>query len=167
MKKIMSIVGIFILFSSCQEQNNESLYLEGDLYYTWLKLGNFYGLPDSLCYHYEYLKDSLGIDEFAKQNSKLMPYIKLLEEWSLVKSPFIYLKMDSSVVIVYLSKDDYEPITKYTYQDLIDTEQKVRLKLVTNKLNTKLYLCKEVISMERIDGETLQKEKKFKIEDYR
>jgi len=41
------------------------------------------------------------------------------------------------------------------------------LKLITEQLTDKLQICKKVISIEKIEGETLQKQKKFKIEEYK
>ena len=95
-------------------------------------------------------------------------YIELLEKNDLVKSPYIYLKTDSdSTFIVYMNPKDYQPITEYKYQDLIDEKQKVRLKLITQRLTEKFQICKKVVLIERVDGETFQRQKKFKIEEYR
>ncbi len=153
---------------ACQSKIDKTLNLEGDLYYTWLKLGSFYKQPDSLYQNYTKLRDSLGIDQLRKEDSTSTTHIEILEKNGLVKNPFIYLKTDSdSTFIVYMTRKDYEPITEYSYQDLIDKKQKVKLKLETKKLTNKLRLCKKVISIELMEGETLQKQKKFKIEEYR
>ena len=166
-KLILILCSILILFG-CQNRPNENPNLEGDLYYTWLKLGSFYAQPDSLYLNYIELRDSLGIEELRKQDSTGTSQIELLEKHNLVNSPFIYLKTDfDSIFIVYMTPQDYQPITKYTYQNLIDNKQKIRLKLITDRLSDKLKICKKVISIEKIEGETLQKEEKFKIEEYR
>jgi hypothetical protein len=168
MKNLIIIAGLILIAFGCQTKPEVKPNLEGDLYYTWLKLGSFYQQPDSLYQNYSQLRDSLGIEELRNQDSTGTFHIELLEKHDLVKNPFIYLKADSdSTFIVYMTQEEYEPITEYTYQDLIDNKQKIRLKLITEQLTDKLQICKKVISIEKIDGETLQKQKKFKIEEYR
>lgn len=168
MKNLLIILSLIFIAFGCQTNHEEKLNVEGDLYYTWLKLGSFYQQPDSLYQNYTELKDSLGIEELRKQDSTGTSHIELLEKHGLVKSPFIYLKTDfDSTFLVYMTPEDYNPITKYTYQNLIDNKQKVRLKLITERLTDKLQICRKVVSIEKIDGETFQKQKKFKIEEYR
>jgi hypothetical protein len=167
MKNLIIILGAIFIVCGCQTKPEEKPNLEGDLYYTWLKLGSFYEQPDSLYQNYTELRDSLGIEELGKQDSAGTSHIELLEKHGLVKSRFIYLKTDSdSTFIVYMTPEEYEPITEYTHQDLIDNKQKIRLKLITERLNDKLKICKKVVSIEKVGGETLQIQKKFKIEEY-
>ncbi|WP_108808824.1 hypothetical protein [Aquimarina spinulae] len=168
MKKLIVISSCFLILLGCKTNTNKKSNLEGDLYYTWLKLGSFYGQPDSLYQNYIKLRDSLGIDRLRKEDSTSTAHIELLEKHGLVKSPFIYLKADNdSTFIIYMSKEDYKLITKYTYQDLIDKKKKIRLELEIEKLTNKLKLCKRIISIEQVNGETLQKQKKFKIDEYK
>ena len=168
MKKRIIILGSILIALGCQTKPEELPNLEGDLYYSWLKIGNFYQQPDSLYQNYIELRDSVGIEELRKQDSSGTYYIELLEKNDLVKSPYIYLKTDSdSTFIVYMNPKDYQPITEYKYQDLIDEKQKVRLKLITQRLTEKFQICKKVVLIERVDGETFQRQKKFKIEEYR
>ncbi|MGB0428947.1 MAG: hypothetical protein ACPGLV_00640 [Bacteroidia bacterium] len=157
MKNGLIVLSIMLVLSACKNKSQQTPNLEGDLYYKWLKLGSFYNVPDSFYQKYLEYKDTKGT-----------PYIEILEKHNLVKSPFIYLKTDAdSIFIVYMEPDDYEPITEYNYQDLIDDKQKIRLKLKTYRISDKQQVCQKVISIEKINGETLLKEKKFKIEDYK
>ncbi len=157
-----------MIVCGCQNKPKEKPNLEGDLYYTWLKLGSFYNQPDSLYQNYLDMRDSFGIEELRKQDAIGISHIEILEKQDLIKSPFIYIKTDSdSTFMVYITPEDYRPIIEYTYKNLIDNKQKIRLKLVTDQLTSKLQICKKVIAIEKIDGVTLQKQKKFKIEDYR
>ncbi|BDD03872.1 hypothetical protein [Aureibacter tunicatorum] len=168
MKNLIIILGSILIGFGCQIKSKEKPNLEGDLYYTWLKLGSLYGLPERHYQNYIKLRDSLGIEELIKRDSIGKFHIELLEKNDLIQSPFVYIKTDSdSTFIVYMTPEEYEPITKYSYQDLIDSKQKIRLKLITERLNDKLQICKKVISIEKVDGETLQRQKKFKIEEYR
>jgi len=169
MRKILLILSCSIFISGCLTKKPNHTILEGDLYYTWLGLGSFYKQPDSLYKNYIHLRDSIGIAGLRKTDySIFIDKIELLEKHGLEQSPFIYLKNDlDTKFIVYMSPEDYKPITKHSYQLLKNNHQKVRLKLVTEKLKDNLVLCKEVISIQKIDGETLQRRKKFKLTDYR
>ncbi|MFY0697036.1 MAG: hypothetical protein JXR11_04240 [Balneola sp.] len=168
MKNLTIIIGFILIALGCQTKPEEKSNLEGDLYYPWLKLGSFYEQPDSLYQNYTELRDSLGIEELRKQDSTVTSHIELLEKHDLVKSPFIYLKTDSdSTFIVYMTPEEYEQISKYTYQDLIDNNEKIRLKLITEPFSDKLQVCKKIVSIEKVDGVTLQRQRKFKIEEYR
>lgn len=168
MKKLLAIIGSFLILLGCQNKEPKYQNLEGDLYYrSWLSFGSFYGRQDSLYTRYVALKDSIGIEELRKQDSELTAHIELLEQHKLTNSPFIYLKTDyDSTFTIYMSKKDYDPITKYSYQNLIDSEEKVRLKMDIEKLTDKLLICKKVISIEKIKGETFGKQRKFKIVEY-
>jgi hypothetical protein len=168
MKKLILIVSCILFFFGCQNKVDEKSNLEGDLYYTWLKLGSFYQQPDSYYNRYIELRDSIGIEVLRIQDSVGTAHIELLEKHELLKSPFIYLKTDSdSIIIVYMKPVDYQPITKFTHENLRDTKKKIRLKFITERLTDKLHICKQVISIEQVNGETLQRGKKFKLEEYR
>jgi hypothetical protein len=169
MKNAIGIIGLVILIFGCQTKDtHDKVDLEGDLYYPWLKLGSFYQRPDSIYQLYQHLRDSLGIAALREQDSTGTAFIELLESNKLIRSPFIYLKTDSGTIsIIYMTMEDYKPITKFTYQDLINSAQKIRLRLATESLTDEFHICKKVFSIEVVNGETLEKQKKFKIEEYR
>jgi len=168
MKNFTLIFILILIVVACQNQAKEKPNLEGDLYYTPFSLGSFYGWPDSVYQNYLALRDSVGIEALRKEDTLMISNIELLEKHQLIKSPFIYVKTDTDAVFtVYMTPEDYQPITEFTYQDLIDQQQKVRLKLITEPFIGQFQICKKVISIEKIDGETLQKQKKFKLKDYR
>ena len=168
MKNLTIIFILCFTFCCCQHKLHEKSELEGDLYYTFLKSGSFYNQPDSVYLGYVELRDSLGIDELKKQNVKIFSRIELLEKQGLLKSPYIYLKTDSdSIFVVYMTPEVYEPITRFTYQQLRNNNQKVRLKLITVQLSDNLRICDKIVSIQKVTGETLQIQKKFKIEEYK
>ena len=168
MRYFIIILSTFLILCACQHKVLEQANLEGDLYYTCLKFGSFYGQSDSLYHDYIHLRDSLGIEALREEDASGISDIELLENHDLKKSPFIYIKTDvGAIVTVFMRPQHYEPITEYTYQQLIDRRQKVRLKLSTDTLSPNLHICKKVYAMEIMEGETLQKQRKFKIEDYR
>lgn len=150
------------IISSCESVEVNGDAIEGDLCFTWLKLGSYYGKPDSFYDHFIKNKDSIiASDDYFKNE------LKTLDSLNLLKSPFIYLMTDSGAMItVYMNHDDYKPITKISYQDLIENEEKVRIKLKADSLYNKMYLCTKVVSIEKIEGETKYRQTKFKIGDY-
>ncbi len=167
MTKVPSILLLATCLMGC-ECNRASTNISGDLYYSWLKLGSFYGHPDSLIDRYQAERDSLGWEAMVEQDSAGASYIKMLEENDLLTSPFIYLKKENGhVVTLFLSHRDYTGFTRFTYQSLIDEGKKVRLEVKADSLWQKIYICRGVISVELLAGQTLQRPGKFKIEDYR
>jgi len=166
--KILFFSILVTFFISCQSnKNNLTPNLEGDLYYTWLKLGSFYG-RDSLFNNYKNFRDTLEISELMDGNPKGIARLEALEKHNLLNSPYIYLKDDlDSVMIVYMSKEDFKPITQFTHKELINDNKKVRIKLNVEHLTDELYLCKKLVSVKLIKGETSQSGRKMKKEDYR
>ena len=82
-------------------------------------------------------------------------------------SPFVELKInDSSFIKLYLDSVDYDIIMVYKRQELQASNKKVRIKVEAQKLNNQISICTKLISIDKIDGLTLQQEKKFKIYDY-
>ena len=82
-------------------------------------------------------------------------------------SPFVELKInDSSFIKLYLDSVDYDIIMVYKRQELQASNKKVRIKVEAQKLNNQISICTKLISIDKIDGWTLQQEKKFKIYDY-
>ena len=168
MKKLLLITCTVWMFSSCQNSPGEQPTLEGDLYYAAMNFGSFYGLPESVYQGYADLRDSVGLEALKKDQSQITRHMASLEKYGLVKSPYIYLKTDAdSTFIIYMTPEDYQPITQFTYQDLIENQQKVRLQLITEPLEDNMLRCKKVISIEKMAGETFAKQRQFKIEDYR
>ena len=166
MKFLFVLIGCIGLLFGCQSKStNESPNLEGDLYYTWLKFGSFYNIPDSIFTIYKQLKDSVGVGQLDNLG---YTGFAVLEAHDLLKSPFIYIKSDSdSLFIIYMRPDDYKPFTKFSRAQLLESNKKVRVGLVTERLNEKQMICKSVTSIELVPGETLEEQRKFKVEDYR
>ncbi len=159
------ICGLFFLMA-CQSNEKVDETIEGDLYYNWLKLGSFYGQPDSVYQQYEKLMHTA--DSAAYNGTIEVSHIEFLKKHNLLKSPFIYLKTNvDSICLVYMTYQDYKPITTFKYRDLIKTNKKVRLKLIVNKLSPRHFRCKKVEKIEKMDGQTFQKPRKFRIEDYK
>ncbi|CAN5183506.1 hypothetical protein BH11BAC6_BH11BAC6_00800 [soil metagenome] len=93
---------------------------------------------------------------------------EILKKEDLFYSPFIDLKLDNdSTVKIYFTNNDNDKIKNYKRQDLLDTKKKIRIKIEVQDLGFGMALDKKLISINKIDGQTLQINPKLKIEDYR
>jgi hypothetical protein len=157
----------FLLLIGCNSRPNGQ-EVTGDLYYHWFKFGSFYGQADSVLQEYLNIRDSLGYVAMMEEDSAGTAYVRTLEENSILTSPFIFMKKDNgNVLTLYLDSSDFRQFTNFSYQELIDSKQKVRITANIDSIANKLYLCKSLISVELVDGSTLVKQGKFKIEEYR
>ncbi len=167
MIKILHLVIIFLLFTNCTDNPNTRL-VTGDLYYTWLRFGSFYGQPDSVFHAYEEGGDIGWYSELYKSDSIGAAYVQMLDKQNLLQSPFIYLRTDQdSTCLIFLEESDYRQFTKFNYRELTENEQKVRIEAIVEPIWDRTFLCHTLNSVELTDGITLQKQRKFKIEDYR
>jgi hypothetical protein len=142
--------------------------VSADLYYNWLKLGSFYGQPDSLLTNYMKMKDSLGFEQMLKADSTGTLYLKALEDKNLLNSPYIYLRTDNGETFtLFMNSKDYKNFTKFNYHELTDQNLKVRVEVEIDSIWKQMYYCSELISVNLLEGQTLQRERKFKIEEYR
>ena len=163
-----SLIFVFaiIVFLGCK--TNESKIIEGDLYYPWLRLGNFYGQPDSLLTNYFEIKDSIGYKGMMKEDSVSANYVRLLEENNLLVTPYVYIKTtDNKSILLFLEPEHYEKLNNFTYKDLRKNKQKVRIIAKADSLIENMFVCRTLTSVNVINGETFPRESKFKIEDYR
>jgi hypothetical protein len=165
MKFIFTLLTLLLIIE-CDSRHNSEV-VAGDLYYYWFKFGSFYGQPDSLLQEYLSIRDSLGFEAMMEEDSAGTAYVLTLEENSIVISPFIFMKKDNGhVLTLYMDSSDFRQFTNFSYQELIDNKQKVRITANIDSIANKLYLCKSLISVELVDGSTLIKQGKFKIEEY-
>lgn len=138
--------------------------LEGDLFFSWLKMGSFYGHPDSFYTNYLENREQVLINA----NPEIKAIHSILEKHELLKSPFVNLRIDSTQVIaVYLNEEDYKQFTRFSYAELIANEQKVYVSLKAQKIGNHMYLSEKVYSVKTVSGQTLAKQTKFMIEDYK
>ena len=162
------VMVVSISLVACDTDKDESIVLKGDLDYPRFRIANLYNQPDSLIDKFKHSLDSIGHETVMKEDSVFMTSYMTLKEHDLLKSPFIYLKIDSlPSVIVYMNPEDYEPFTQFTHADLVQNQQKVVVKLKAHKLYNILYLCDGVQSIEVVHAEIPFEKNKFKIEDYR
>ncbi len=159
---------VIVLLTFCCIPQKELKTIEGDLYYEWLKLGNFYGQPDSVLANFKTLMDSVGYEGLMKEDSVFAVYIKLLDDNDLLVAPYVYVMTDEEKkLLLYLKPEDYKSLNHFTYKELLANNQKVRIVAKVDSLVDNRFVCKELISVDVMNGATLPQRSKFKLEDYR
>jgi hypothetical protein len=162
---IRSAVALLLitLFSSCRQTET----IEGDLFFSFLRFGSFYGLPDKIVTDFKACIKIQNSKEGASVVKELRQKYKILEKEGLLYSPYIQMKFDNgSIVYVYMTSSDYDKVKIYKRQKLQDNHQKIRLKMESKKLDNKLFLCQKLLDVKKVAGKTFSKQLKFKIEDY-
>lgn len=161
------LFSVIILFTSCKSHKQNNKLIEGDLYYSWLRIGSFYNQPDSIIEKVKVYADTVNRKLLDSNDLRFLKMYEMLKVQNLLYSPYIELKLDDdSILKIYFTNNDYEKIKIYRRQELIDTKKKIRIKAEVKDLGTGMALSKDLISINKVDGETLQINKKFKIEDY-
>jgi len=164
MKRLLSI--ILILIFGCENQPRTDT-VTGDLYFSFFTVGSYYNQPDSVIRQFETHFDTLTIEKANPRDKKLLNQYRTLKEKNLLYQPFVYLKTDlDSVVTLYLDTLDYDRIKVHKRQKLQDENKKIRIEASVTMIGSALFYCEKLKRVDIVDGVTLQREKKFKIEDY-
>jgi len=164
MKKLLPT--ILILIFGCDTRPKTDT-LTGDLYFSFFRLGNYYNQPDSVVNQSKLYFDTVTIEKLNTGEKRLLRQYRILKQKNLLYRPFIYLRVkDDSVVTLYLDTLDYDQIKIYRRQKLQDDNKKVKIEATVTMIDSGLYNCEKLIRVDLVDGETLQRQKKFKIEDY-
>ena len=165
---LLLVIAFLAGLTNCSPDNRPIKKLEGDLYYSFFRVGNFYNLPDSFIEKAQLYLDTVNRQLLDSTDLFYVKRFELLKKEKLLYNPFIDLKLDNdSIVTIYLSKSEYKKITIFKRQDLLDTKKKVRLLLNVHDLGFGMALATEIISANKIDGQISRYDRKFRIEDYR
>ena len=157
---------ILILIFGCDNQPKTDT-LTGDLYFSFFRLGNYYNQPDSVVRQFETYFDTLTVEKANSADKRLLKQYRILKEKNLLYRPFVYLRVkDDSVVTLYLDTLDYDRIKIYRRQKLQDDNKKLRIEASVTMIDSGLFNCEKLKRVDLVDGETLQRQRKFKIEDY-
>ncbi|MFY0625399.1 MAG: hypothetical protein JXR07_03820 [Reichenbachiella sp.] len=156
---------VWALTLACSPDEKEQL--TGELYFPWLKMGNFYGKPDSVIQHYFQMRDSVGLKKLSEEDPAGTAYMKLLEENDLLFEPYVYMRMEEDQnALVFMDSVSYQSFKKIDYQTLITNKQKVRVKATVQRLRPLIYLTEKINRIDIVSGETFPKESKYRIENY-
>ena len=160
------VVLISVLNLSCQDKQREQL--TGDLYFPWLKMANFYGMPDSVYAYYAVRRDDLGFDSLEKEDPKGTAFMKMLEHHHLLFEPYVYVQLEHDKnVLLFMDSATYKPFTEIDYQELRNEKMKIRIRASVKKTAPLVYIVEEIRRVDKVPGETFLVEKKYKIENYK
>ena len=152
---LMLLIGV-----SCQDEKD---VLEGDLYFSYLRFGSFYHQPDTIFRRFQAFANTAQMD----RDSSFLAQYQTLKRENLLYSPFVDLELkDNSIITLYLQPSDYDKIKIYKRKDLRTSRTKINIKARVKSLGNKLFLCEDLISIDRISGVTQPSNGKWKIEDY-
>ena len=141
--------------------------MTGDLYFGVFRLGSYYNINDSIRTNFETYMDTLDIEKADKETIRLINTYKRIKEEKLIYNPFVDILVSSdSVVKLYLDSADYDRIKIYKRRELQTDTKKIRIKADVRQFDNGFFYCKELLSVDIVDGVTLPRQKKFKIEDY-
>ena len=154
---------IIFLFISCKETsaptNNltekvtcpNTTTVEADLYFNWLRIGNFYGMEDSAIQNLEAQFESISMEETGKDSTLLSLY-RTLKSKKLLHTPYIQVSMNDSLkTLWYLNEFDYDTIKTYSLAELEATNKKVHLTAEVEHLYANAYLCCKITKFEKLD----------------
>jgi hypothetical protein len=163
---------IFLLLTlglGCQSiKSKETHVIEGDLYFSYFRYSNFYNQPDSIINKVIALADTADRTLLDSADLSFLKIYDTLKKEKFLHNPYVALRLDTdSIITLLLSQDDYLKIAPTNYQNLIDTKKKVRIKADARQIAGIISYCNKLIFVDTLDGETLPKSKKLKIDDYR
>ena len=146
---------------------NDSVLLTGDLYFGVLRIGSYYNQTDSVIQSWEAYFDSTNF-ELKDQNEQFLGrYYHNIKDKDLLYKPFVDLLIaEDSIIRLYLEITDYNKVKIYKRKTLRDQGKKVRFETLVQPIDTALYYCLELRKVDVVEGQTLQRQSKFKIEDY-
>jgi len=166
--QMLLIIGSLIYLTNCSQDSRPTKRIEGDLYFSFFRIGNFYNQPDSVIQKVKLYIDTANRKLLDSSDLLDLARYDLLKKENLLFRPFIDLRLDNdSIIKVYLTNGEYEKIKIFKRQDLLDSKKKVRLILDVQNLGLGMALATKVISADKIDGQTSRFDKKLLIEDYR
>jgi hypothetical protein len=164
MKIITPIVLIFLL--SCKSERS-SEKLTGDLYFSLLRIGSYYNQPDSMVFGLERYMDTINLETADNDQKKIIHQFKRLKDEGLLYLPFVQIKdARDSVLTLYLEKNDYDQIKLYKRRELQQEGKRIRIEANVRRIDDALFYCSKLLAVEKIDGDTWIKSKKWKVDDY-
>ena len=163
---LMSLIIISIFLFPCNSQKQTSV-LTGDLYFGFFRFASYYNQSDSLIDRFRLYFDTLDYDNASIDDRHFIDLYRIVENNGLIKKPYIdILVQTDSIVKLYLDIDDYNRIKVYKRKDLQDNNKKIVISANVLDYSGGIYYCDSLISIDKVSGQTLQIEKKFRIDDY-
>jgi len=156
------ILGTFLFIiigsitSKAQKNDLNTQIIEGDLFFKLINAGSFYGASGESIKAFEHSLDSLNKLKDAPSHLRdTYDYFRLLKENDLIYRPYFQIKTkDKKIASVYVDKDEYKKISKYTKQELRVQNKKLVIKLRGSILQYGIIRCDKIISITEKQGIT-------------
>ena len=163
------VLTLSVIFIACTPKDDKDLLI-GDLYFSDLRFGNFYNLPDSSRNYIEHYFDTINIAKADSADKRYHDLFHVLKNKGLLYKPFVDIKVkEDSMVKLYLDSVDYDRIKIFKWRELLNDQKKVVIKAKTEYIDRfpfPLLYCQELVDVSLTDGKTLPQRSKFRIEDY-
>lgn len=151
-KSILLLLTTIFILVSC---NLNTEIISGDLYFKQVDWLNYYGANDGNKQEVQELiralkeNNSLSVTEekIVKQHDKL-------EKLNLLDAPYVRIKTEKDVKLVFMLEEDFEKVKEYKLQDLLETNQKVSLKIEVEEVSSDVFLCKKIVELQKVSGVT-------------
>ncbi len=165
--KLLSFLILFVcVFSSCKTSQTTQT-LTGDLYFSSFRFASYYNLPDSLVDKVKMYFDTLDIQTASEEDKHIAELHRILSDHKLINKPYVDILIEpDSIVKLYLDKRDYNRIKIHKRQDLQDNNKKVVISASVTDYSKGIFFCNSLIDIKKVDGETLQIQKKLAVKDY-
>jgi hypothetical protein len=150
-KLILLLITIFILISC----NSNTEIISGDLYFKQVDWLNYYRENDSNKQEIQELFQAIKANSsLSITEEKMVNQYGKLEKLNLLDTPYIRIKTEKDVKVVFMTEEDFEKVREYNLQDLLETNQKVNLKLEVEEVDTDFFMCKQIIEFYKVSGVT-------------
>jgi len=150
-KLILLLITIFILISC----NSNTEIISGDLYFKQVDWLNYYRENDSNKQEIQELFQAIKANSsLSITEEKMVNQYGKLEKLNLLDTPYIRIKTKKDVKVVFMTEEDFEKVREYNLQDLLETNQKVNLKLEVEEVDTDFFMCKQIIEFYKVSGVT-------------
>src|SRR5690554_4475537 len=150
-KLILLLITIFILISC----NSNTEIISGDLYFKQVDWLNYYRENDSNKQEIQELFQAIKANSsLSITEEKMVNQYGKLEKLNLLDTPYIRIKTEKDVKVVFMTEKDFEKVREYNLQDLLETNQKVNLKLEVEKVDADFFMCKKIIEFHKVSGVT-------------
>src|SRR5690606_22525953 len=150
-KLILLLITIFILISC----NSNTEIISGDLYFKQVDWLNYYRENDSNKQEIQELFQAIKANSsLSITEEKMVNQYGKLEKLNLLDAPYVRIKTEKDVKLVFMLEEDFEKVKEYKLQDLLETNQKVSLKIEVEEVSSDVFLCKKIVELQKVSGVT-------------
>jgi len=157
---------LFILISlSIHAQEKETL--EGDLYFGVFRVGSLYDQTKESITIINAIMDTIDEKNATTEDKEFIEEYKLIKKKGFLYQPYVQLLIEEdSIIYIYLKQSDYNKIKIFKRKELITEREKIVIRIKYKRLIQNRLVCRKILRISKIDGETKSIETKFEVLDY-